>query len=222
MRFLDNTPDSYHEELKSYFPAWYSRVKEMDAIWKITGEMLDEFKADMLKGIQNASLATCDVDTIRKLQDWAGASFNTAMTDDIIRMLFYMQIAGFGKCSRSKIIRLMRQLLGTESDVSFVPYNENGDHVLKIFVNIGDSENWDPDDIEMLLDRIVPAHILRETHHQQLFNGQAQTYAGLALHPLSVYKANVDAPDFEHDVIWLVDEDENMLIDELGGVLFSD
>ncbi len=221
MRFLDNSPDNYHEELKSYFPAWYSRVKEMDAIWRVTGLMLDDFKKDMLRAVNNASIASCDIDTIKEIQAWAGATFNTSMSDEIIRMLFFMQIAGFGKCSRSKIIRLLRQLLGTESDVSFTPYNEAGDHVLKIFIDIGESENWDPDDIELLLDRIVPAHILRETHHQQFFGGRSGCYIGMALHPYAEYKATVEAPDFENDVTWLVDEENNMLLDETGGVLFD-
>lgn len=219
MRFLDNTPDNYHEELKSYFPSWYGNVREMDAIWQISGEMLDELKQDAIRAIQNASLAACDMDTIRRIQDWAGISFNTGMSDEVLRVLFYLQVAGFGKCSRSKIIRLLRQLLGTEADVEFVPCDAYGNHVLRTLVDIGESEAWDPADIETLLERIVPAHLLRETKYVRYIQADGGFWVGFALHHYSKLTLTMQAVTDDDLGDCLVDETGAILMDEAGTVI---
>lgn len=219
MRFLDNAPDSFYEELRSYFPSWYANVKEMDAIWHVTGEMLDQFKADLKAVAENLSIATYDTNTIRAIQDWAGASYNTEMSDEVIRTLFFLQIAGFGKCSRGKIIRLLHQLLDTEADVSLIDADLNRNQKLKIDIDISDTDNWDPDDIETLLERIVPAHLLRETHYMRKIAASMKLYYGMALQHLS--DATITMADASDIGTILTDENNAPLVDENGIVLMD-
>lgn len=219
MRFLDNTPEDYYEELRSYFPSWYSGVKEMDAIWRVTGEMLDQFKADLREAAKSLSIPTYEADTIRQIQDWAGASYNTEMSDEVIRTLFFLQVAGFGKCSRSKIIRLLKQLLGTEADVALEDYDASHNQKLKIVIDISESENWDPDDIETLLERIVPAHLLRDTHYFRPISANTTVYYGMALQHLSEGTLTMAAAGDLGTI--LTDEEETPLADE-GGIILMD
>ena len=222
MRVFDNSPDSFHEELQSYFPSWYSRVKEMDAIWEVSGDFLDELKADVQAALTRVSLATCDAPTITYIQKWAGASFDTGMSDAVLRVIFNLQIAGFGHCSRSRIIKLLHDLLGTECEVDFVPLNdEAGNWGLEISVDVGNSANWYPRDIETILKRIIPAHLYRRTRHHLDFGGDSDVYFGIALHSVSTYMSSVDAPDVELELNWFGDENENLLLDENGLVLFE-
>ena len=219
MRFLDNTPESYYEELRSYFPSWYSDVTEMDAIWRVTGEMLDQFKADLREAAKALSIPTYEADTIREIQEWAGASYNTEMSDEVIRTLFFLQIAGFGKCSRSKIIRLLKQLLGTEADVTLEDYDAEHNQKLKIVIDISESDAWDPDDIETLLERIVPAHILRDTHYFRPITANTTIYYGMALQHLSNGTLRMgEAGDLGTA---LADEAGAVLADESGIILID-
>ena len=51
MRIYDNSPTNYHDELASWFPSWYARVREMDALWYTWGKLLDQLQEDIKRAL---------------------------------------------------------------------------------------------------------------------------------------------------------------------------
>ena len=72
MRLYDNAPGNYHDELASWFPAWYRQVLEMDALWNTWGILLDKLQADILQVLDNNFLLHCDESTIEMWEEFLG------------------------------------------------------------------------------------------------------------------------------------------------------
>ncbi|MDD3029887.1 MAG: DUF2313 domain-containing protein [Alphaproteobacteria bacterium] len=159
MRLYDNAPDSYHDELASYFPAWYSGILEMDAIWSITGDMLDELKQDILKVLNNTFVRECGIETIERLERYFGVKFDGPRSEAERRRFLMMMFTGFGKCSASSIKTMIREYTEAETEVTFRVSDTEGNHTLHIDVDRGDLEKFYPSDILTMLEKMIPAHI---------------------------------------------------------------
>lgn len=159
MRIYDNAPESYYEELKSYFPAWYADVREMDAIWKVTGKMLTQAKNDIISMLDQAFITRCNMDTIADLENFFEIEFTSPRSDENRRRFLMALYAGFGHCSATKIKDVIRQYTGSEATVRFVPTDAEGNHTLYIDADRGDLETLYVADVRYILDKLIPAHI---------------------------------------------------------------
>lgn len=159
MKLYENTPQSHYEESKSYFPSWYADFKEMDAIWRVTGDMLDDIQANILKIIDNASIVNADMDTVYRLEDWLGIRFTSPRTDDARKRFLLMLIAGFGKCSRTKIKQVIKRYTGADSSVTFEIIDDERNYGLIIDIDRGDADVFYLADVQFILEKLIPAHI---------------------------------------------------------------
>lgn len=159
MRLYDNAPNNYHDELASWFPAWYRQVLEMDALWNTWGIMLDKLQADILRVLNNSFLLRCDEETIEMWEEFLGITMVSPRDLENRRRFIMMHFGGFGKCSATKIKGIIKQYTGSDSTVCFERYDETGNHWLNIRMERGDVEMLYVGDVQFVLDKIIPAHI---------------------------------------------------------------
>lgn len=222
MRFFDNAPTRWYEELKSYFPRWYADVAEMDALWHTWGALLDQLQIDIQTVLDNYFITSCDEDTIEFWETFIGVRMGSNLTLEQRRRILMTLFAGFGKCSKSKIQQLFRRLTGTEADVEFSVIDDQDNQALQVWVDIENSENWNPGDVEFMLERVVPAHLNRQTHYWLEIGGTLGLFWGTAIY--SVERVTMKMQQFDSsalDADILADELDDLLLDENGIVLFD-
>ena len=159
MRVYDNAPTSYHEELASWFPAWYRQVLEMDALWNTWGILLDRLQADILQVLENYFLVSCDEATIDMWEDFLGITITSPRDLENRRRFIMMHFGGFGKCSATKIKGIIKQYTGSDSTMTFEDYDAEGNQWLNIQMERGDVETLYVGDVQFVLEKIIPAHI---------------------------------------------------------------
>lgn len=222
MRFFDNAPTSWYEELKSWFPKWYADIAEMDALWHTWGVLLDRLQADIQHVLDNYFVTSCDEDTIAFWEKFIGIHMESTLTIEQRRRFLITLFSGFGKCSKSKIQQLFRKLTGTEADVEFSIIDEQLNQALSVWVDIQNSANWNPGDVNYILDRVVPAHLKRETHFWMEIGGTLGLFFGAAVY--SYEQATMKMQEYDSsalDADILSDELDDLLMDENGIVLFD-
>lgn len=160
MRVYDNAPANYHDELASWFPSWYQQVLEMDALWQTWGALLDQLQADIMRVLNNNFLVSCDEDTIHMWEDFLNITIVKPRDLENRRRFIMMHFGGFGKCSATKIKSVIKQYTGSDSTVTFERYDAEGNHWLNIQMERGDMETLYVGDVQFVLDKIIPAHIL--------------------------------------------------------------
>ena len=159
MRIYDNSPTNYHDELASWFPSWYARVREMDALWYTWGKLLDQLQKDIKHALDNCFLVSCDKDTIEFWEDFMGINFLIEHPLEYRRRYIMTHFSGFGKCSASQIKNIIKQYTDSGSSVSFEPCDEDGNHELIILMENGEIENTYLTDLQSILEKVIPAHI---------------------------------------------------------------
>jgi len=155
MRIHDNSPTSYHDELASWFPAWYRNVREMDALWHTWGVLLDRLKADIQQVLDNYFLPSCDEATIEFWEEFMNIEFAVPHTLEYRRRYIMTHFSGFGKCSATQIKNIVKQYTGFGAVVRFEECDAEGNHQLIVVMENGDTE----DVYLIILEKVVPAHI---------------------------------------------------------------
>lgn len=222
MKFFGNAPDNWYEEIKSYFPKWYADIAEMDALWRVWGVFLDKLQNDIQNVLDNYFITSCDEDTIAFWEDFIGVHMASSVSIEQRRRILMTLFSGFGKCSRSKIQQLLRKFTGTEADVELIRIDDEGNSALKVRIDIQNSENWNPVDVDMVLDRVAPAHLTREAHYWIEAGGTLSIFYGTAIYTFETTTFKMSPFDIESvDDNYYIDELGNMLLDETGLVLFD-
>ena len=180
MRLYDNAPESWHDEMASWFPAWYADVLEMDALWRTFGTMLDQLQADIKTVLDNNFLGRCDEATIAFWEDFMRIDLTVQHSVDYRRRYIMTHFSGFGKCSASQIKSIIKQYTGSDAFVSFQPCDAEGNHELYILMENGEAGAPYLADLEIILSKVIPAHIPVNIN-VNLKEGSAATYPMTAL-----------------------------------------
>lgn len=159
MRIHDNSPASYHDELASWFPTWYSGVLEMDALWHTWGVLLDRLKDDIKRILDNYFLPSCDEATIEFWEEFMNVEFAVPHTLEYRRRYIMTHFSGFGKCSATQIKNICKQYTGYGAVVRFEKCDAEGNHQLIVVMENGDTEDMYLLDLQTILDKVIPAHI---------------------------------------------------------------
>jgi len=159
MRIYDNAPDSYHDELASWFPTWYRNVLEMDALWNTWGKLLDNLQSDIVRALNNYFLVSCDQETIEFWERFIDSDMRILHSLEFRRRYIMTHFSGFGKCSATMIKGIIRQFTGLGSTVRFVKCDDVGNHQLIVVMENGDVEEIYLHDMQMIIEKVVPAHI---------------------------------------------------------------
>lgn len=159
MRIHDNAPTNWHDEIASWFPAWYQNVLEMDALWRTWGVLLDRLQADIQRVLDNFFLTRCDEETIEFWEEFINIKLTVQHTLEYRRHYIMTHFSGFGKCSATQIKSIIKQYTGSGASVSFTKCDEAGNHELIILMENGEIEDLYLQDLQSILEKVIPAHI---------------------------------------------------------------
>lgn len=210
-------PISSYERIKKFVPVFYQDVVEMDAIYKVDGEMVD----DLLENIKiikaNRYILSADENEISELEAFLGLYPSPESTIEERRRLIVAYYTGFGKISATTIKNIIKSMSEAESTVDFSSSDEAGNNRLNIDI-LKPVPNYNLDDIIDLLSKRIPGHICYRisVYHEK----STQIYVGTALQNgtnLTMKISGVDPDDYD----WLTDENGDYLMDENGLILFD-
>lgn len=159
MSFLNRQFNSCYEELIRYYPRYYRDVREMVAILKAHGSVCDTLEDNVEQVYNNNFIDTMDEATITRLEKFLGIALNKSRTLEERRRMVKAYFAGFGTISASAIQEMIYTYTGAEVEVTFEPFDDEGNNMLIINIARGDEETIYMSDILLLLSKKIPAHI---------------------------------------------------------------
>lgn len=152
-------PGNY-DELITYYPRYYRNVREMVAILKADGKLLDGAQGAIEQVYNNAFIDNMDEPTIREMEVFLSINLDKTRTLDERRRLIKSFFAGFGRVSATLLKEMINAYTNADVDVLFEPFDAAGNNMLYINFERGDEPTLYMSDILELLSRKIPAHII--------------------------------------------------------------
>ena len=159
MKFYDKYFSSSYEELITYYPRFYKDVFEMVEILKAHGRIADELEENIEQTFYNSFIDYADEATIAKLEKFLGIGLNRTRSLEERRRLIKSFFVGFGKVSASMLAGMIRSYTGAEVESKFEPFDSQGNNMLYLYFQRGREPTLYMSDINLLLDKKIPAHI---------------------------------------------------------------
>lgn len=148
-----------YDELITYYPLFYRDIKEMDAILRAHGKIADDLEAGIEQVFANNFIDTANEATIERLEKFLDLGLNRSRTLEERRRLVKSFFAGFGSVSASMLEGIVRSYTDAEVSVRFEPFDDAGNNMLYIEFGRGNSPTLYMSDINLLLNKKIPAHI---------------------------------------------------------------
>ena len=158
-KFYNRQFASNYEELISYYPRYYREVREMVAILKANGRLLDGAQDAIEQVYNNNFIDSMDEPTIRELEVFLSINLDNTRSLDERRRLVKSFFAGFGRVSATLLKEMIHAYTNADVDVKFEPFDEARNNMLYICFERGDEPTLYMSDILELLSRKIPAHI---------------------------------------------------------------
>lgn len=148
-----------YEELISYYPRYYREVREMNAILKANGKLLDGTQDAIEQVYNNAFIDFMDEAAVRQMEIFLSINLDKTRTLDERRRLIKSFFAGFGRVSATLLKEMINAYTNAGVEVKFEPFDAAGNNMLYINFERGDEATLYMSDILELLSRKIPAHI---------------------------------------------------------------
>lgn len=153
MNVFNNQQRSGYEEIASYSPRYYRRIKEMDAVFRLSGHFTDLMAADLEKTVASVFIDYMDEETFSDYEAFLLIRKDPNKTlqerKDYVKALHI----GSGKMSKDKIIAIVNQFVECDCDVAL----QNGE--LYVHMIFKDDPHKYMEDIRVLIQDKIPAHI---------------------------------------------------------------
>ena len=153
MRLYDNAYPSTYEEIKTWYPAWYRDVLEMDALWRVWGGQLDEIQAGIIRAIDNNFIDYADAETLAKLETFFHITYDGPRTLTERRNMIKAIILGQGHVGQKEIKELIAVFTNGKIDVELIG------GMVRITVTRDFGDNFNLYDCHFILDNRIPAHL---------------------------------------------------------------
>lgn len=155
-RYLKGTK----EELLSYYPTFYRNVKEFVALQEAIAKQLDKlFEAFQICG-DDSNILTASENVIAFFEKIIGIKYASLRTLEERRRLILVYYNIFGKVSASKIKSVLSFYTEADVNIKFTTKDSNGNYILEIvFDGIKKGGSIDLENINILLKKIIPAHL---------------------------------------------------------------
>lgn len=153
MNVFHNQQRSGYEEIASYGPNFYRNIKEMNAIYCLSGWLSDLMARDLERTISNQFVDLMEEDVFSEYEAFLGITKDTKKTLDERKAYVNALLIGSGKFSKDKIIAIVNQL--AECDCNTVLEGSE----LYINMTFNDNPSKYMNDIRSLLKGKVPSHI---------------------------------------------------------------
>ena len=153
-----NRLPSVYDELITFYPDYYRRVKEMQAILHAQGALMDGLVTAIDLIIDNNFIVSAHEDMIERLESYLGIA---PLSNDLEERRQYIMsyFIGFGHISASSLKKLIRLFTQDDSWVSFSLKDNNNNYILKISIQKKHGVNPDWEALYKLIDNRIPAHI---------------------------------------------------------------
>lgn len=158
-----------YARLLTYYPVWYREVLEMDEILKTEGKLLDDADASLMLVLNNNYIDSANLSTIETLESFIGIPSNPSRTLEERRRLIKAYFVGFGKVSASMLKEMISSYTGAGSEIKFEPVDSSGNNCLYIYIDRGDEPTLYITEIDTLLRKKLPAHIMLEAKVRYTF-----------------------------------------------------
>lgn len=169
--FPNNFLQSGYEEISSWSPQYYQRIKEMDANFKFAGTITDEEALALEEMCGNMFVDTMSEEMLSRMEVYYYLTGNRSKPIDDRRRLLKAAFLGSGKISTERIARIIRVYAECESSFEF--YHE------LIITLLESNKIINFADFTDIIGRQLPAHIKWRLIQETFINGT--TYAGLGL-----------------------------------------
>ncbi|MDR1408863.1 MAG: YmfQ family protein [Oscillospiraceae bacterium] len=175
--YYNNGYDTTAEELRTFYPAFYYGVREMEALWAVNGGLLDEVIVNIDQTIKNAFFLSMNLKMVQRMEAFFGIPLDAAKSLQERRIVLLSLALGAGKLSAAKIRRTIALLTGgANSTVAFQPLDETDNNYLVVTIYHSETQAPPMDSIDLVLSKTIPAH-LPLTLSQQ-FENSGHVYVG--------------------------------------------
>lgn len=158
-RFYNRQFASNYDELISYYPRYYRDVREMVAILKANGRLLDGAQ-DAIEGIYTSGfIDSMDEAAIVELERFLHIRTRSQRTLEERRRLIKSYIIGFGKVSATLLSEMLQAYTGSPSDIKLEPFDDRFNNKLYISTSPQNEFSFLVSDVLDILSKKVPAHI---------------------------------------------------------------
>lgn len=153
MLVFNNQQKSGYEEIASYSPRYYRSIKEMDAVFRLAGWLVDLMAEDMENMVAFQFLKYMDDESLTRYEAFLGIKKDPNKTLDERKSYINALLIGSGKLSADKIIAIVNQFVDCDCDIKL-----SG---AELYINMTFKDNPDKymEDIRSLIQGKVPAHI---------------------------------------------------------------
>jgi len=158
-QLLNNYYDTTYEEIVNYVPDYYTEVKEMQAVYKAEGDLLNDIKDGIEKVFGDCFIDSADEATVAKLEQFLNIHMHEERSLEDRRRLVKSYFVGAGKMSASLLSDIIGTYTGAKSQCRFEPCDIEGNNALYIDTERGAETNFYASDIMELIRAKLPAHI---------------------------------------------------------------
>lgn len=216
MGLYDNAFLTTYEDIKRFYPSWYSDVKEMDAIWRAQGLQLDAIRAALERIISNSYIATADEATISSLETFLGITHGVAQSLEERRQVLASSFNGAGSHIGAPEIKKIVERF-TDDGVITISFT-NG--IINLTIEKPYSSTCNYLSCHTILSNSIPAHLQLDMRVIALLQREETVYTGTAIRTLKTMSLKMDAVDIQSPVM-LTDELGDILVDERGYVILD-
>ena len=131
--FFNNFEQTGYEELKSWTPSYYQRIKEADANLRFAGSTIDIMADSLEKFCENLFAKTMGEEELSRMEKYFYMEQNGNLDIEERRRLLAIALAGSGKISTAKISDLIRKYTWEEEFFVFL-------HMLYIYIHLNEGD----------------------------------------------------------------------------------
>lgn len=175
MLVFNNQQRSGYEEITSYSPSYYRNIKEMDAVFRLAGWLIDLMAQDMENMVAFQFLKYMDDETLTRYEAFLGMATDTSKTLDERKDYVSAVLIGSGKVSADKLSALVNQFSGCVCE--YIVLVEDMLHIR--IVAYEDRSLKLRDEIHNLIRQKVPSHIDMSVIFDRMMTGKI--YFGCSL-----------------------------------------
>lgn len=160
MIILPENKEKTKEKLIKMYPEFLRGIKEFTVIQEAAADILEEAADNVKIIINDSNLTTASESVIEFFEKLIGIKRSSLRTLEERRRLVLVYYNIFGKVSASKLKNAISYYTQEDVAVSFNTKDEDGNYILEINCERGDMNALFLEDIELLLKKIIPAHLL--------------------------------------------------------------
>lgn len=168
MLVFNNQQQSGYEEIASYSPRYYRSIREMDAVFRLAGWLIDLMAQDMENVVAYQFLKYMNDEALTRYEAFLHIVMDENKSINERKAYISALLIGSGKLSADKIVEMVNQFRGC--DCEGVKLDGSTLHISIIMDE--DFNQGVSDIIRDLIKRKVPAHITTDTVYYNALSGK--------------------------------------------------